>query len=167
MKQPLTCPYCSTEDKPVLAELVKGVKLYPDRKDLHRHNFWECSKGCGAYVGCHHGSSGGRKPLGRLADASLRAAKGRAHRAFDPLWEKKLMKRTQAYTWLAEKLGIPVEACHIGMFDVMQCDQTVQLCARYRPQSEIPAHRRQSWRSRRKTAQVSNHQDTLPHNQPA
>lgn len=159
MTAPLTCPYCSTKRKPAMARLVKGVKLYPERRDLHTHNFWECEYECGAYVGCHLDGKGGRKPLGRLADARLRSAKSRAHRAFDPLWQKELMTRTQAYAWLANKMGIPAEECHIGMFDIRQCDQTIHLCARYRPPHRIPEHRRRSQQAERSSALVPSHPD--------
>ncbi len=152
MKKPLACPYCSTESETVLAELVTGREIYPNRPDLHFRNFWQCEKECGAYVGCHLDDGNGIRPLGRLANAQLRAAKSRAHRAFDPLWKDKLMKRKQAYAWLAGELGIQVDDCHIGMFDVAMCDLTVQLCARYRPNNEVPAHRKQSGRVRRKRA---------------
>ncbi len=80
MNTPLTCPYCTTDTQTILAKLVKGSKLYPERTDLHPYYFWECEAECGAYVGCHRVKGNGQAPLGRLADAKLRAAKGRAQR---------------------------------------------------------------------------------------
>lgn len=124
----VSCPYCGKE-----AEFVGGVTLYPRRKDLHHLNFWLCEP-CDAYVGCHaeNPSLGedGTRPLGRLANAALRAAKQRAHAAFDPIWKTGLMTRLKAYRWLARELGIEDEACHIGEFDIAQCDAVISACLR-------------------------------------
>lgn len=122
-----TCPYCNNR-----ARLVTGLVIYPRRPDLGHKKFWHCAP-CRAYVGCHDagvGQGNGTKPLGRLANAELRAAKKRAHFAFDMLWLDKTNKRRArqaAYTWLAAAMGLPVERCHIGEMDVQQCEQVVQL----------------------------------------
>lgn len=110
------CNYCEKFSKK-----VSGKEIYPHRKDLYKLTFYSCS-GCNAYVGCHGSSD---KPLGRLANAELRKAKGAAHRAFDPLWRLGDMKRPQAYKWLAKELGIDGSDCHIGMFDVETCENVV------------------------------------------
>lgn len=124
----VTCHYCSTETKPVYARMVPGEVIYPNRPDLNHLNFWRCD--CGAYTGTHekgkHGN--GTVPLGRLAHKSLRAAKQRAHRAFDPIWKTdKRLKRKQAYAWLAEQLGIDTDCCHIALFDEAACKRTEEL----------------------------------------
>jgi hypothetical protein len=56
------------------------------------------------------------------------------HEVFDPLWNKKdnMMSRSEAYIWLAYELGIPVEKCHIGMFDVELCRQARQVVLKYK-----------------------------------
>jgi hypothetical protein len=110
------CDYCKQP-----AQLVGGEIMYPRRPDLYAKNFYRCEP-CGAWVGCHPGTV---TPLGRLANAELRAAKQRAHAAFDPLWHSGSMKRRDAYAWLASSLGIERNDCHIGMFDVQQCDAVV------------------------------------------
>lgn len=57
-----------------------------------------------------------------------------AHRAFDVHWEfydtskQRRRARTQAYKWLARKLGIPEDECHFGMFGERQCRQAIKLC---------------------------------------
>jgi hypothetical protein len=112
----LLCPYCNDN-----ALLVTGKEIYPHRTDLYNKEFWQCKK-CDAYVGCHPNTS---KPLGRLANAELRQAKMKAHRAFDPLWKKGEMKRTEAYQWLADKLEIKVSDCHIGMFNIDMCKDVI------------------------------------------
>ena len=116
---PVICPYCDR-----VAELVKGDRIYPYRRDLHEKHFYLCSV-CDAYVGCHPGTS---EPLGRLANELLRALKIHAHCAFDKLWRTSTMTRTQAYRWLAEQLDIPDSKCHIGMFDGEQCRRAIKAC---------------------------------------
>jgi len=75
-----------------------------------------------AYVGCHKNTV---KPLGSLANKKLRIWRGKAHKAFDPLWEGGRMERNEAYTWLAGKLHVAVDKCHIAMFDLAQCKLVV------------------------------------------
>jgi hypothetical protein len=118
-----TCPYCSQP-----AKLVTGAVIYPHRPDLADGQYWSCEP-CDAYVGCHRSGIGygdGTRPLGRLADAGLRRAKSAAHRAFDPMWKDGTFTRKQAYLWLAGKLGIPVNSCHIGEFDETMCLRVIQ-----------------------------------------
>jgi len=115
----LTCPYCG---KP--AKCVDSIVIYKKRS----YGFaWVCGDypKCDAYVGCHPKS---KNPLGRLANFELRRRKNAAHAAFDPIWKKGKMNRHQAYGWLAEKLGIKREDCHIGMFNVDMCDSVVKVC---------------------------------------
>ncbi len=114
------CDYCGQR-----AELVGGYRVYPHRRDLYDKKFWVCEP-CRAHVGCHQDSDG--VPLGRLANAELRAAKRLAHAAFDPLWRDYGMKRAEAYEWLAGALEIAARDCHIGMFDVETCRRVVGLC---------------------------------------
>lgn len=115
------CPYCDQT-----SEIVGGLEIYPHRSDLAQKWFWRCFQ-CSAYVGCHPGT---KKPLGRLANAELRRLKSCAHAAFDPLWKNGPMKRSHAYQWLAKRLEIPTEECHIGMFDEETCKRVVEVCAR-------------------------------------
>lgn len=70
------CPYCNSP-----TEFIDSKRVYG------RWYGWllACTRypQCDAYVGCHGES---KNPLGRLANAELRAAKKAAHAAFDPLW---------------------------------------------------------------------------------
>lgn len=119
----IICDYCQQP-----AQLVTGETVYPHRPDLHYLRFWQCLP-CDAWVGCHKGT---KRPLGRLANAELRAAKMAAHAAFDELWRRTTpagsFDRNGAYAWLAEQLGIERADCHIGMFDVEQCKRVVEIC---------------------------------------
>ena len=108
--------------------------IYPHRLDLAEKRFWQCAP-CGAWVGCHQNSER-YAPLGRLANAEMRAAKIAAHAAFDPIWHAKRREdgigngeaRDLAYKWLVEQMGISRSKCHIGMFDVEQCRRVVEIC---------------------------------------
>ncbi len=81
-----------------------------------------CS-GCRAYVGLHPYTG---IPLGTLATPLMREARQRAKYVFNQLWENGRMTRSEAYAWLAGELGIAdVEHCHIGWFDVAQCQRVI------------------------------------------
>jgi zinc-finger-containing domain len=90
---------------------------------------------CDARVGCHRGT---QVPLGTLADATLRAARGRAHEMFDALWQYKMKAervtkseaRGAAYRWLAAHFG--QKQVHIGSMDLSQCEHVVAVCRPYR-----------------------------------
>lgn len=126
---PVVCRYCSQP-----ADLVTGEAIYPRRQDLAGKPFYRCTP-CDAWVGCHSGTT---RPLGHLANATLRKAKQRAHAAFDPLWKAKAetgvsrgRARGKAYSWLAAQLGIEQRDCHIGLFDITLCRRTVEICSPY------------------------------------
>lgn len=121
------CPYCS-----------KPVEFRKSSEGVYRKNYgpiWICSgyPECQSWVGCHPKTD---KPLGRLANSELRKMKMKAHAHFDPLWKcklnlaggKKKEARGAAYRWLAQELGIPIEDCHIGMFDVGTCQRVIDVC---------------------------------------
>lgn len=118
MKQSVTCGYCHRP-----ARLKFGNDIYPHRPDLIGKRFWKCDP-CNAYVGCHPGTI---KPLGRLANADLRRAKQCVHVLLDPMWKSKQMSRHEAYKWLADALGISAANCHIGMFDIVQCEAAISM----------------------------------------
>jgi hypothetical protein len=122
----LLCDYCAQVPKfcPSSAHVYQGRDFGP---------IWHCEP-CEAWVGCHKGK-GGTRPLGRLANATLRRAKQLAHSHFDPIWKHEMEKgrpkaqaRGRAYNWLAEQLGIEPILCHIGMFDEDLCARTIEVC---------------------------------------
>ncbi len=74
---------------------------------------------CGAYVGTHKPRP--RQALGILADKKMRDAKIICHTLFDRLWKGRryaTRRRKYYYERLADKLGIPVNGCHFGYFDL-------------------------------------------------
>ncbi len=130
-----TCPYCSKA-----ALLVDGCYIYPENPKMAGKNFWLCQP-CDAWVACHENSPT-LKPVGRLANAELRAEKRKTHDAFDFLWQAGYSRhlRTRddrasksecikiAYRWLAEHMGLQDEQCHIGVFDVAECQKAQAVC---------------------------------------
>ena len=121
---PTTCGYCGQP-----AKLVHSAQVYG--KD-YGGMMWRCDP-CDAHVGCHKGTS---VPLGSLADADLRAARQRAHAAFDPIWRNKpgsaFHARRNLYNRMARHLGLPVERTHIGFFDAKTCAEVVKFCQEIR-----------------------------------
>lgn len=67
--------------------------------------------------------------LRRAAEAHMTVADWRvkAHAAFDPLW-KRNGRRSEAYAWLAQSMGLARADCHIRLFDAEQCKRVVTLC---------------------------------------
>ena len=107
------------------AKIVSGNKIYPKRPDLKEKLFWLCE--CGAYVGCHGNSN---KPLGELAHKEVRLLRRKAHNVLDEIWKSKKMQRKEVYQWLAIKLGINYEDCHIGLFDMELCQKVIDIVSR-------------------------------------
>lgn len=110
----LICPYCKV---PSDLRLQKIYSVSYSRQEYIRI----CPK-CGAYVGCHRGTQIAK---GRLANPNLRQLKIQAHFYFDQIWRNKAMGRKEAYSWLAEKLSLPVEFTHIGWFNDQTCKDVI------------------------------------------
>lgn len=127
----VTCPYCGS-----LAKLVTGEVIYPHRPDLFAKKFWQCEP-CDAYCGCHAPNPkygfDGTQPLGTLANKELRRIRLKTHAAFDPMWKDgTFASRRKAYTWLAGKLEMPVEDCHIGSMNALQCQRATVFATEHR-----------------------------------
>ncbi len=109
------CDYCGRRAEYVDSKIVYGKS----------YGMIYLCRACMAYVGVHKGTN----TSGRLANAELRYWKKAAHAVFDPLWKYGRFRshRNAAYGWLAQKMGLPVEETHIGMFDVAQCRKAIQI----------------------------------------
>ncbi len=114
----MNCNYCGEK-----AEKVTGKRIYPAIKKLHSKLFFLCEP-CNAYVGTHPDGS----PLGSLACPETRKFRMMAHYYFDKIWKERHFNRTDAYAWLASSLGIPFDRCHIGMFDITNCQKVIDIC---------------------------------------
>lgn len=112
------CPYCSNHS------------IFIESKKIYRCN------PCDAQVGVHKHNN---KPLGTLANRELREARKQAHAHFDPLWIYKIKRdsissskaRKSAYLWLSQKMGVDYDKCHIGEFDIEQCNLVIMFCKPY------------------------------------
>lgn len=118
----LDCHYCNVD-----TEIISGAMLYSGRPDLQRKIMYRCPK-CLAYVGSHDKT---RMPLGTVARAPLRKLRKQCHEAFDRIWKREGLSRSDAYAWLADSMGIPAAACHIAMFDEEQCRLAIELSKRF------------------------------------
>lgn len=109
---PTACRYCDSS-----VELVENSAIYNGRTfgDWPYAYLCDC---CGAYVGLHPDTD---LPLGTLADKRTRDARNATKKTFEAIWRDRHMSRTQAYAWLAGKLGISVAECHFGLFEPDQC----------------------------------------------
>ena len=84
-------------------------------------------RGCGAYVGMHPYTN---LPLGTLANRAQREARKEVKQLFNALWldaPDRRGARTQAYTWLASRMGLPEAQCHFGQFDEQHCDAAMEI----------------------------------------
>jgi hypothetical protein len=120
-----TCPYCNLPTQYLDSKAVYGKS----------YGMIYLCKSCDAWVGVHKATG---KALGRLANKELRQWKQEAHKYFDPLWQRKMedgltksKARHKAYAWLAKEMGMSIKVAHIGMFDVDQCKQVVEICKPY------------------------------------
>lgn len=113
------CPYCGA-----ITNLTTGAEVYPRLRKVRRNQFFIC-RPCKAWVGCHDDG----RPLGTPATAELRSARKRAHDLFDRLWQGRFMTRSQAYSWLADTLGVHQRDAHIGQATLAQCRLITQAAA--------------------------------------
>jgi hypothetical protein len=122
------CPYCNCE-----TELVSGDFIYPNRvmeqprpKFLDK-KYFVCKLNPNHYVGTYADNI---TSLGRLADTELRKLKTQGHNTFDPLWKNRIHfnNKKDAYNWLSEKMNLPVDLTHFGMFTNEQCINAIKYC---------------------------------------
>ena len=127
-------PWCIECGK-LADRLVPGDMIYPHLPNLKRSWFVQCE--CGAYVGCHPGTT---IPMGRPAGRATLALRSKAHNLFDPFWQRDVIDlgasrrtaRKAAYSWLAGKLGLDPSCCHIGWFDANQLNSVIEVCLQRR-----------------------------------
>lgn len=144
------------EPRSVVCDYCKQPAVLKDSSAVYERSYgpiWHCAP-CRAWVGVHRNSPT-HAPLGRLANAELRHLKQRAHAAFDRLWKDGPLRRNEAYRWLSEELGIPLNATHIGMFDPGLCIRTIILI-RSTPQEIIMAAARKATKSTQAAAEKPN-----------
>ena len=111
----VVCPYCGNTP-----EFVDSSAVYNTSYGM----IYLC-RPCRAWVGVHRGT---RRALGCLANEELRAWKHCAHGCFDPIWREGPLNRMEAYEWLAREMDIERDRCHIGMFNVDECKEVINIC---------------------------------------
>lgn len=86
--------------------------------------------GCIRFPDCKgaHGCHPDGKPLGKPAPPEVKKWRIAAHEIFDRLWKNDGMKRTEAYAYLAEKMG--VKEIHIGESDIETCKKIIKVCSK-------------------------------------
>lgn len=120
LEPPTSCRYCQGE-----ISLVRHSEIY-NGKEFGDWPFAYLCRGCGAYVGVHPFTD---VPLGILANKELREVKKAEKRHFEDLRLMGVLgSRKEAYAWLADQLGINVNECHWGWFDVDMCKQAGTIC---------------------------------------
>lgn len=127
-------PICAPCKK--MTRLVSGREIYGHRPDLWDKPIYLCD-GCGAYVGCHEGTT---RALGTPAGPKVRDARIKLHeQMLDPLWETadrcglyapeseqarqviRFAARSRVYAFLAHRMGLTKEQTHVSLFDLEQC----------------------------------------------
>jgi hypothetical protein len=114
---PKCCPHCG-------GEVWIGSNSHIYGREYGEWPWVVMCRSCDAYVGLHPFTG---IPLGTLATHQIRQARKAAKAAFNPLWESGGMTRSEAYSWLAHALQIPVNECHIGWLDAAQCYNAIRL----------------------------------------
>lgn len=118
------CPYC-------------GSKIIRKTGDQHFKNngheglkllVCENTDGCGASTMCDEHW----EPYGTLAREPLRRLRQRVHQLIDPLYKNGYYSRTTIYRLMADHLKIPREKCHVGLFDIQQCNQAIEFYQKLR-----------------------------------
>ena len=121
-KYSLKCPYCGAPAICRPASTVYGTDTIDRGSYLYVCSRWPA---CDAYVSAHKKD---RKPMGTLANHSLRHKRILAHQALKRLQKERHMDKWAVYVWLQAKLGLNEDKAHIGMFSEQMCEQVISLC---------------------------------------
>ena len=117
---PTECRHCGGKVEP-----VHHTEIYPVA-----FGEWPWSylcRNCGACVGMHPYTN---LPLGTLANKQQREARNSVKKLFNAIWidaPDRRAARTQAYVWLASKMGLTEATCHFGLFDEAHCKAAKKL----------------------------------------
>jgi predicted GNAT family N-acyltransferase len=80
----------------------------------------------------------------------VKLLKQECHFFFDKLWRSRLLSRNSAYKWLAAKLEIAQEVCHISMLDRNQLIKSIELSKEYLDEHQVAIGRRSKKREFKK-----------------
>lgn len=112
---------------PTRCNICQGKVVYISNARVYGSGYCYYCTGCGAYVGTH--KPWPDKALGILADGEMREWKMKCHGVFDPFWKRKGKRKTRGalYGRLAEQMGIPVDDCHFGYFDLAELEKAYRI----------------------------------------
>lgn len=132
MMNKIICPFCNKEAK------------FCENKEIYGRNYgksYMCyfCKDCDAYVWTHNNTE---KPYWTLANKETRNARHLCHELLDPLWKNvwewdyksgtRWEERKRLYKMIAEKMNIPIEEMHFGMFDIEKCREAYRIILSYK-----------------------------------
>lgn len=133
LQREVICQYCGKPAVLMLGSEVPCLYLKDDGRtydEVLDRSFWVCAP-CKAYVITHRRNlefgTDGTEPLGELANHELRRKRLLLHEKLDPVWKRLLWSRTKVYEWLASRLGLPEDDCHIAGLTDEQCDRALIL----------------------------------------
>ncbi|MBD2786342.1 hypothetical protein ID858_10310 [Xenorhabdus sp. DI] len=121
---PTHCRYCGRHVM-IAHHLDVFKRIHDNSRWPWLYHCWSC----GARVSIHPGTD---IPMGTLADRPTRIARISGHRHFENMREYRELERTDAYRWLARKLGISFRRCHFGWFDADMCERAKSFCMRFK-----------------------------------
>lgn len=121
-KYQIYCPYCGSPAVCRPAGTIHGSSVFEKGRYLYVCSHWP---ECDAYVAAHKKD---RKPMGTLANGTLRHKRILAHHALEEFQASRHMEKWAAYIWLQGKLGLNESQTHIGLFSEQMCDRVVLLC---------------------------------------
>ncbi|QDB70907.1 hypothetical protein [Pseudomonas virus PBPA162] len=116
---PSVCPCCGHNE----VTLIDNSEVYGGVTYGQWPYIYYCSK-CEARVGLHRFT---HLALGYMADAETRELRKFAKSGFLHWKGSKSWTTNQAYSQLANKLDIPREQCHFGMFDAGMCRKVISM----------------------------------------
>ena len=118
----VTCPYCKSKAFLRPANVVYGISPRSTGKHLYVCANWPR---CDAYVSAHHRD---KRPMGGLANGSLRHKRILAHKALEEYRKLTRMDKWAVYIWLEGKLGLGEHQIHIAKFSDVMCDRVISIC---------------------------------------
>ena len=114
LRPPFRCVECDGESCLATGDVLFG-------RSAEDRLYWLCR--CGAYIGCLRGTD---LPSGLPAGRRTKMARIEAHAAFDLLWKKHGIPRTEAYRMLASHFEITFHDCHFGSMGLKACREAIQ-----------------------------------------
>ncbi len=100
-------------------------------KESKHGYFYGCSKWFETKCSGSHGAHPNGKPLGIPANKATKLKRIITHGFFDKLWVGQPITRDQAYRWLQKEMRMTEQECHIGRFNMDECDMVIYLVSKF------------------------------------